>query len=151
MEKETKPQKIDKRKETSKANMQKARLKILEERRMAKQIQQNTYDIDDSDSDSSGSESGSDEPVIMIKGKGVKSKDALKEKPTEKENIKNELENLKQMILTMGNGKKKKDKKKKKQVIVLPPQQPAPMPQPTPQPKQDNSLEQAIRRKILNF
>jgi hypothetical protein len=49
--------KIDKRKQTSKANMEKARLKILEERRKAKEqnIIQPKYEISDSNSDSESS------------------------------------------------------------------------------------------------
>ncbi len=151
-----KPKKVDKRSETSKKNMEKARLKILEERRQAKQTSQ--YEIESSDSDS---DSGSEEPVIMIRNKGsnLYGKGKVKEakpivkpiaKPNENDNLKGEIQQLKQMILGMGSTKKK-DKKKKRVIQILPPAQ-IPTPQQAPAPvKQSDDLSKVLRHRILNF
>jgi hypothetical protein len=141
------------KKPTSKANMEKARLKILEQRRQAKLEQSaQKYEISSSDSDSSGSDSGSDEPVIYIKNKKPEKRPVKKpnepvQVKNENDNLRNELNELKNLLLQKN---KKKDKKKKKKVIqiIQQPQQT----QSIPIPKADNNtLEAHLKRKILNF
>jgi hypothetical protein len=140
-------EKTDKRKETSKLNIEKARLKILEQRRENKKNNVLTpkYEIDESES--SGSE---EEPIIMIKG-GKKQKQKSSEKPIQPtEDLKNEIESLKQMILGMGKQQKKKNNNNKKKVIIL--QQPTQPPTQPPQQKSEvDILGGMLKRKILNF
>lgn len=117
-------EKVDKRKQTSKANMAKARAEKLKQLRENKEMQKNTqeYEIDgDSSSDSSDN---SDDEVLIIKGKGRGKKGKQEKKkgiaidPLQKEI--NDLKEVVKQLVKENKGKSKKDKAKTVVQIVNP-------------------------------
>ena len=139
-------QKQDKRKQgSSSKNLAIARQKKIDQLKQAKQVKQMVKQYDSSDSDSSGSDSSDEEPVITIsKGKKVT-------KSSKKDNLKDEIEGLKQMIMSMN----RKPAKAKKIIKILPQSGNGPthvIEKPKPEKTaQQKDLETIISRKLLNF
>jgi len=126
----------DKRKETSKANLARARLKkneILKQSKQEKEEEakrdENQWTIQSLESDDSSSDSDSDGEVIQIVPKSKKKmKGGKKEKQESKNeiNLQNELNEMKQILQGL-TAKKSRGKGQKKQVIkIAPPVNPTP-------------------------
>ena len=126
----------DKRKETSKANLARARLKKNEMLKQNKQVKEeeakrdeNQWTIQSLESDDSSSDSDSDGEVIQIVPKSKKKmKGGKKEKQESKNeiNLQNELNEMKQILQGL-TAKKSRGKGQKKQVIkIAPPVNPTP-------------------------
>lgn len=133
----------DKRRVTSKLNLQKARERKLELLRKAKEIEVEKTEPFVAESDpESESDSSDDEDVIVIAPKR-KSKKKEKEKEKEKESdIRKELNELKAMLAK----KTQKRQPKKKQIInILPPNPTAPAP--VPEPPKDTGVD--LFKKLL--
>jgi len=111
--------KIDKRKQTSKANMAKARAEKLRQLKEKKETKE--YEIDE---DSSSSESGSsDDEVLVIKGKRGKKQPKAK-KGQAMDPLQKEINDLKVIVSKLAKEKKSKQKPKTVVQIVNPaPQQ----------------------------
>ena len=136
----------DKRKVTSKANMQKARQAKLGKLQKKKEVNENTqkYEIvDNQDYSSSDSDSDTDDEVIIVKGK--KNKPIDKSKMNEMDKMNAEINELKNVIqnLTI---KKKKKQHQKKQVIKVVNQQPNQPAKPV-----DPKINGLKERLLINF
>ena len=135
--------KIDKRKITSKTNMQKARQAKLEQLKKKKEDKNNTkeYEIcEDNNDSSSDSDTETDDEVIIVKGK-KKDKKVDKSKMNEIEKLNAEVNELKNTLQNLKVRKKKT--KPKKQVIKVVNQQP---------PKQNDPKINGLKERILvNF
>jgi len=131
----------DKRKLTSKKNVEKARAAKLEKLKQKRENDKNKYEIC-SDSDSSDSES--EDEVIIVKGKNKHEK-KKPDIPTKKpDNVRDEINELKQMIQNLTIKKRKKRKEpKSKQVIQFV--------NPTVQPKSNPELDGLKQRILVNF
>lgn len=143
---ENKTRTSDKRKVTSKANMQKARQAKLDKLQKKKEVNENTqkYEIvDNQDYSSSDSDSDTDDEVIIVKGK--KNKPVDKSKMNEMDKMNAEINELKNVIqnLTI---KKKKKQHQKKQVIKVVNQQPNQPAKPV-----DPKINGLKERLLINF
>lgn len=130
--------KTDKRKVTSKTNMEKARQAKLEQLKKKKEDKNNTkeYEIYDSDSaSSSDSDTETDDEVIIVKGKKRNNKTQM----SEIEKLNAEIVELKKMV----HKEKSKNNKAKKQVIKVVNQQPS-----RPSDPKVNGLKERI---LVNF
>jgi len=139
------PVKVDKRKISSKINMEKARLKKLANQKQEKQLKGRTYNVyDESPSDS---ESDEDDQLILTR-KPSKQKAAKNKSSKEPKHDKSELSELKQMMtMLMAQQLKAKKKKPAKKQINL--QLPAiyaqnPPPQKAPNQKLKHLTQQLI-------
>lgn len=141
MSKEEIKPKSDKRKVTSKANMQKARLAKLEQLKQKREKNKSPqYEIY-SDSESS---SDSENEVIIVKGKNKKNQKKTEVKqPHKQEDFRSELNELKDIINNLTIKKKKRKERKPKQVIQFV--------NPTVQPKSNPEIDGLKQRILVNF
>ena len=138
-------EKIDRRKQTSKANMAKARAEKLKQLKEQKELQKGTkeYSIDEDSSDSESSDS--DDEVLVIKGKG-KGKNKKEKKETKKgiaiDPLQKEINDLKDVVTKLIKENKSKNKKKEKSKTVVQIVNPAP---------QNSNLTEldAIKKRLL--
>jgi hypothetical protein len=139
----------DRRRETSKANMAKARAAKLEALRKKKEVESNQIEIGDSDDDSDFSEdSESDYEDIVLKKKPAQ-KGRGRQAPVDEDTIAQLVQQQLAQLLSQKGGKKKKAAAKKptvrkKTVIQL--NTPAAAAAPAANPHVD-----AMKRSILNF
>ena len=140
----------DRRRETSKANMAKARAAKLEALRKKKEEESNQIEIGDSDDDSDFSEdSESDYEDIVLKKKPPAQKGRGRQAQVDEDTIAQLVQQQLAQLLSQQGGKKKKAAAKKptvrkKTVIQL--NTPAPATAPSANPHVD-----AMKRSILNF
>lgn len=136
-------EKIDRRKQTSKANMAKARAEKLKQLKEQKELQKGTkeYSIGEDSSDSESSDS--DDEVLVIKGKGKNKKE---KKETKKgiaiDPLQKEINDLKDVVTKLIKENKSKNKKKEKSKTVVQIVNPAP---------QNSNLSEldAIKKRLL--
>lgn len=136
MEEKKTETKIDKRKQTSKANMAKAR---AEKKRQLKEKKETLeYEIDEDDS-SSSEEDSSDDDVLVIKGKRGKKKEKVK-KGKAIDPLQKEIDDLKALVAKLAKDKKSKGKPKTVVQIV----------NPSPQQQSTNISElDAIKKRLI--
>ena len=143
-ETKTKLSKIDKRKITSKANAEKARIARQQKTEHQRELKKK-YDSDsETDSDSESDE----EIVLYPKKKGEKIKDKKIKQHNDNDELKREIEDLKIMMQVLATKTKKKPVKKvyiEKQAPIQPSTQ---VVQPG---NQSEQLNEHIKRRILNF
>ena len=137
--------KADKRKQTSKANMAKARLKKLQLLKEQREAQERTYTMYDESSSESESESESDEELLITKKPKKQAKKGQKMKLPAK-NEYTELQEMKTMMaqILQAQNKAKKKKVVKKQINLQLPYTPAPQ-------KSSNQHYDNLTRQLLNL
>jgi hypothetical protein len=154
----------DKRKQTSKANMEKARMARIEkiktrkENESRKEAEEKTYEID-TDSESESESSESDEEVLFI-GKKKKPKRVLNKKTMKKQNKENvepnfdakqSIDELKELINNLTQKKPKKQQRKKQIIKIVNPQQTQPNNTPSYTVQSDPDMELYKKMLLTHF
>ena len=140
--------KVDGRRATALMNLEKARQKKNELIKKGKEInKENAYQLEiHEQSDSENSESESEDEVMIIKPKQKQKQKQIKQE-TPKDDIKEQLEFLKQKLAKMEKMKTPKKQPKKSGTILnvsLPAQQQQPQ-------KEETKQSQMLRNRLINF
>jgi len=111
----------DKRKTTSKANMEKARLAKLANMKRVKEIANSQYEIPDGDSDSESESSSSEEELVISKVKKNKHKKKIHTSPV-RGVPESRIDRLEAMMMNLAKSQKKAKKKviERKTIVQLP-------------------------------
>ena len=140
----------DKQKAARKANLAKGREKRMETIKQKKEDTKNEeYDISSNDGDNDADESSSDDDLIISRKKPTKTKQVKKDDNS----LKNELDELKNMVIDLATLQKKQNKQNKQKrsnggtkIVVLPNNQTQQQPE---QNTQSNHLIDALRRSLM--
>ena len=140
----------DKQKAARKANLAKGREKRMETIKQKKEDTKNEeYDLSSNDGDNDVDESSSDDDLIISRKKPTKTKQVKKDDNS----LKNELDELKNMVIDLATLQKKQNKQNKQKrsnggtkIVVLPNNQTQQQPE---QNTQSNHLIDALRRSLM--
>ena len=140
--------KLDKRKEKSKINAEKARTVKLEKSKQQKELKQKYGDVLNETEKQESSDS--EDEIIYVKPKDKNKKLAPMMNPFEEiERLKKEVEDMKKIALMAAEGKKIPRKKEIKKIIIE--KEPEPKQEEIKKVNQMDELKKHYQRKIINF